>query len=175
MNISLEYIESKTYTTAAYDAVRYGCQYRKEAEECANLVDGKLHYCLPEPSAVVVFLAEAIIGGLAYDMFKALVSKIWTKIKDRKSVKENKVLCDLFSNEESLEQFYLYITEFHNKEMNITSVQEKYIKEEVIADYCGEKASIIHQQTNRFPTAKENIIIHREAYQRAESIIVRRK
>ena len=175
MNISLDYIESKTYPLVAYDAVRYGFQYRKVAKECANSVDGKLNYCLPEPSAVLVFLANAIIGGIAYDLFKTFAKKIWAKIKNHKSIKENKEVCDLFSSEESLEQFYLHITEFHNKEMNITSIQEKYIKEEVIADYCGEKTSIIFQQTNRFPTTQENIVIHQEAYQRAESIIVRKK
>lgn len=175
MNFSLDYIESEPYSSAAYDAVRYGYQYRKEAERYADSVDGKLHHCLPEPSAVLVYLAKNIIGGVVYDLFKIFARKLWTKIKNHKSIKENKEVCDLFSSEESLEQFYLHITEFHNKEMNITSIQEKYIKEEVIADYCGEKTSIIFQQTNRFPTTQENIVIHQEAYQRAESIIVRKK
>lgn len=175
MNFSLDYIESEPYSSAAYDAVRYGYQYRKEAERYANSVGGKLHHCLPEPSAVLVFLAKAIIGGIAYDLFKAFAKKIWIEIKNHKSIKEDKEVCDLFSSEESLEQFYLHITEFHNKEMNITSLQEKYIKEEVIADYYGEKTDIIFQQTNRFPTTQDNIVISQEAYQRAESIIVRKK
>lgn len=175
MNISLDNIENKTYSSVAYDAVRYGYQYRKEAEKLANSGCGTLHHCLPEPSAVLGHLADIIIDGIAFDLFKKLVRKIWTKIKERKSIKENSEVCSLLSDEESLEQFYLNVKEFLNNEMDITTIQEKYIKEEVIADYAGDKASKIYQQYKRLPTTQELIVIHREAYQRAESIIVRKK
>lgn len=90
MNFSLDYIESEPYSSAAYDAVRYGYQYRKEAKECANSVDGKLNYCLPEPSAVLVFLANAIIGGIAYDLFKTFAKKYGQKLKITNQLKRIK-------------------------------------------------------------------------------------
>ncbi len=59
--------------------------------------------------------------------------------------------------------------------MNITEIQEKYIKEEVRADYHGEKSGIIYEEYNRFASVEELIIINKEAFQKANRIIVRKK
>lgn len=175
MESNIQYKEDSKYSKEAIEAVRYGYQYRKEAEVHATENGCKFHYCLSTPSDILLFLAEAIIGGIAYDALKSVVNKTWKKLKGNKLINRDKNVCNILTTKNSLDEFYTYIKEFHQKEMNITEIEEKYIKEEVCADYCGEKSAIIYKEYKRLPSVEELIIIHKEAYQKAERIVVRKK
>lgn len=59
--------------------------------------------------------------------------------------------------------------------MNITEIQEKYIKEEVCADYHSEKSAIIYEEYHRLASVEELTIINKEDFQKANRIIVRKK
>lgn len=171
---NLEYIENLSYSAEVQEAVRYGFQYRKTSEELAKSDNYRLNFCLPNPSDILLFLAEAIIGGVTYDVIKSVALKTWKKLKDRISKNETET-SNILTNEDALVEFYTYIKEFHEKQMNITEQQEKYIKEEVIADYCSEQTSIIFEKHNRLASVKEHIAIHKDAYRKAEYIIIRKK
>ena len=173
MEINIQYKENSTYSNAAIEAVRYGFQYRKEAEVYAIENRCKLNHCLPAPSDILLFLAEAIIGGIAYDVLKSVVHKTWEKLRSKKLINKDKNVHNILTTEESLDEFYTYIKEFHQREMNITEIQEKYIKEEVCADYHGEKSAIIYEKYHRLASVEELIIINKEALQKANRIIVR--
>ena len=58
--------------------------------------------------------------------------------------------------------------------MTITSFQEKYIKEEVIADYVGEKTSIFFHTNKRLPNASEYKTFLQEANLKAQKLISRK-
>lgn len=175
MKNNIQYKENSIYSKEAIEAVRYGFQYRKEAEVHATENGCQLNHCLPAPSDILVFLAEAIIGGIAYDVLKSVVKKTWEKLKGSKLINKDKDVHDILTTEKSLDEFYTYIKEFHQREMNITEIQEKYIKEEVRADYHGEKSGIIYEEYNRLASVEELIIINKEAFQKANRIIVRKK
>lgn len=73
----MEHNKNLSYSNEAFEAVRYGFQYRKTSEELAKSDSDRLNFCLPDPSEILIFLAEAIIGGIVYDALKSI---------DRKSV-----------------------------------------------------------------------------------------
>ena len=90
MEINIQYKENSTYSNAAIEAVRYGFQYRKEAEVYAIENRCKLNHCLSAPSDILLFLAEAIIGGIAYDVLKSVVHKTWEKLRSKKLINKDK-------------------------------------------------------------------------------------
>lgn len=138
---NIEYIEGSVYSSEAYDAVRYGFKYRKISEQQTTSEGGRLNFCIPDSSDILVFLAEVIISGVTFDLLKLCVKKAWEKLKNRISASKDNGLTNIFTNETSLHEFYTYIQEYHEKRMNISEEQAKYIKEEVMADYC---LSLIH-------------------------------
>ena len=177
----IEYQENSSYSIYAYDAVRYCFQFRKAAEELAKSENESLHFNLIEPSDVLIFLAEAILSGVTYDILKSIVTKTWSRIKEKFNANKEDDICKVFLNEDCLLEFYTYIIEFNNRRMSITEQQEEYIKEEVVADYCGKKFSEvldingINDVTDNSAFSKRMTIIYKEGYKKADRIIVRKK
>lgn len=172
---NIEYIEDSVYSSEAYDAVRYGFKYRKISELQAKSEVGRLNFCIPDSSDILIFLAEVVISGVTYDLLKSCVKKVWEKFKDRVHANNDNEITNIFTNETSLYEFYTYIQEYHEKRMNISEEQEKYIKEEVMADYCGEQSSIIFSKYKRLASVEEYKIIFKDGFQKANEIIIRKK
>lgn len=171
----MEHNKNLSYSNEAFEAVRYGFQYRKTSEELAKSDSERLNFCLPDPSEILIFLAEAIIGGIVYDALKSIAVKTWSKFKDQLSLNKEQEVYNILTKDDDLVEFYTYIREFHEKSMRITEQQEKYIKEEVIADYNGEQASIIFSKYKRHVSITEQLDINKEAHKKADIIIVRKK
>lgn len=172
---NIEYIEGSVYSSEAYDAVRYGFKYRKISEQQTTSEGGRLNFCIPDSSDILVFLAEVIISGVTFDLLKLCVKKAWEKLKNRISASKDNGLTNIFTNETSLHEFYTYIQEYHEKRMNISEEQAKYIKEEVMADYCGKQSSIIFSKYKRVASVEEYKIIFKDGLQKANEIIIRKK
>lgn len=171
MQHDLNHILSTQYPSSVHDAVRYGYLYRKESEVC----DSNLHFSLPDASAILLWIASAVASGLVYDVIKENVKHLLSHLKERNQ-KIDKETETVLNDDEALKEFTVYIEEYYAHEMKITIEQEKYIKEEVIADTTAEESSKIYKETGRFVlTKEENISIIKIAYARAEELIQRHK
>lgn len=68
----IEQILNDTYPKSIHDAVRYGYQYRKVSETAGEY----LHFSLPVPSSILLWIAGVVASGIAYDIIKATCSRI---------------------------------------------------------------------------------------------------
>jgi len=161
-----EYKEGIPYGDEVKNAVRYGYQYRKEAEKD----DSSLQYCLPDASDVLLWLGNAILSGYVYDKVKELAKKAqkWLKDNVKKADKETETILE---NEAELKVFYEYVLEFSEHRMSIADEQRKYIKEEIFCNYEAAKESEIYTKKGRMATFEERKIIVREAMEYAEELI----
>lgn len=166
---TLEEIENTQYTDEVKYAVRYGWQYRREAEEHAERI-AKLHYSLPEATNVLYWLANLVITGVAYDLIKKYAKALWEKLMSMKTTIPEDVNT-LLIDEDELKKFVVYVKEFSSKEMLATDEQTKYIREEIIADYIGETAGEIWSATKRLPTHEEWLKIYQDANAFADELL----
>ena len=163
----IEYQEGLEYPERVRNAVRYGYQYRKEAEENK---DSSIKYCLGDPSDILYWIAQIIIGGLSWDLLKMAVKKMFERIKKSETTidsESNKLLTD----ETQLRTFYVYVKEFDEHKMSVDEKTLKCIKEEIIADYAGETIGGIISKENRIPEVEEYVRIFREALVFADSLL----
>ena len=65
----VEFQEGLLYSDDVQNAVRYGYQYRKEAEEHES---GSAHACLSNAPEILLWLGQKVVEGLAWDLFKEL-------------------------------------------------------------------------------------------------------
>ena len=171
MTKDINRILSSQYPSSVNDAVRFGYLYRKESE----VIDSSLHFSLPEASAILLWIASAVASGIAYDVIKESVKHIFSYLKEKKH-KLDKNTETVLEDDDTLKEFVIYIEEYYAHDMKITIEQEKYIKEEVVADTTGKEASRIYKETGRFILTKEEYIsIERIACERAEKLISRHK
>ncbi len=169
-DIDIKQIEMTKYPDAVVFAVRYGYLYRKEAEE--NVDTGShYHQSLSEASPFLNWLANLVLNGLAFDLIKSNAANLWKKLMQMKIEipdEVNKVLID----EDELRQFVKYVDEFGEKKLMTTDKENKYIREEIIADYMGTKAEEIWARENRQLTHEEWLTFLREAAQFADDLLL---
>lgn len=158
-----EYRKGIVYPIEAQTAVRYGYYYRKEAE---RFEDGYVQACLDGSSEILLWIANAVIGGVAYDVIKTAVKKLYQKLFEAKEHIE-KTSEAILSDDSRLEEFCLYVIEFNEHRMEATDKQIKYIREEIIADYLGSKA----EEVGRMLTHEEWVQFTREAFQYADDLL----
>lgn len=165
MKMIEEYKEGIAYSEDVRNAVRYGYQYRKEAE----VNHPSFHSCLHDASDVLLWLGNAILGGIVFDKLKDLAKKAheWLKGKGKKLDKETERVLE---NEAELKVFYEYVREFSEHRMSITEEQRQYIKEEIMADFGAAKESEIYKKEGRFATIEERKVIYREAISYSEKL-----
>lgn len=167
--IDLARIERENYSEAVQDAVRYGYHYRLEAEKHAEH-GCKMHCCIGDPSAVLLWLANLVISGAVFNLIHKTARRLWDKMMQMKvEIPEdvNKVLLD----EDELRRFVKYVDEFDKKELSTTDKERNYIREEIIADYMGKEADAIQELYHRMPTQDEYRIIIRGAYEHADKLL----
>lgn len=164
---AMEFQEGVVYSERVKNAVRYGYQYRKEAEKHKK---SDVKFCLGDPSEILYWIANMIIGGLAWDLIKKSVKKAYEWVLKHginTDHETNKILTD----EIQLRQFYVYIKEFDEHRMSVDKRTLKYIKEEIIADYAGESIGEIISKENRIPETEEYVRILRETLVYADSLL----
>ena len=164
-----EYKEGIAYSEDVRNAVRYGYQYRKEAE--VNYPS--FHFCLHDASDVLLWLGNAILGGIVFDKLKDLAKKAleWLKGKETKIDEETETVLE---NEGEMKVFYEYVREFSEHRMSITEEQRQYIKEEIMADFGAAKESEIYTKEGRMATIEERKVIYREAISYSEKLTMKK-
>lgn len=166
----IEQILYDSYPKSIHDAVRYGYQYRKVSETAGE----HCHFSLSDPSPILLWIAGAVASGIAYDVIKATCIRIVSYLRE-KNKKVDKETETVISDEEALKEFTIFIDEFYTHSMSITEKQEKYIKEEVVADTAAEESSRIRKETNRIIlTTEEYMHVTKVALVRADEIIKRK-
>lgn len=171
MKQEISRILSTQFPTAVHDAVRYGYLYRKESE----IYDSNLHSSLPDASAIMLWIASAVASGVVYDVIKENVKRLYSYLKER-GEKVDKETETVLNDDRALEEFTIYVEEYYAHDMKISVEQEKYIKEEVIADTTGVEVRKIYKETGRVVLTKEEYIdIRKKAQKRADELIHRHK
>lgn len=162
-----DYKEDILYTDEIKDAVRYGYMYRKEAEK---LEENTVHYCHGNTPDILLWLANLIIGGATWDVLKEAAKKLHSSLA--KSLKPlAKTVESVLTEEQELNQFYVYVKEFNEHNMSITKKHFQYIREEIIADFVGKEVSKIYIQRKRMPTTEDYVHIFREANAHADRLM----
>lgn len=168
-DINLLQIDNTQYPEDVIWAIRYGYQYRLEAEKYAD--DGILsNNCLGDAPSALLWLGNLVIGGIAYDVIKKYAKSLWDKLMSMKvSVPDdvNKVLLE----EDELRKFVVFVKEFNDKELTTTLKQTRYIREEIIADYIGNFASDIWEKEGRLPSREEWVQVYRNANNFADKLL----
>ena len=165
------YISGQKYSDKVRNAVRYGYLYRKEAEKHEN---GSSHACLGETSDVLLWLANLIVGGMLWDGIKAIAKKLYSELKRRGS-KCDEVTEVTLKKEVNLKVFYEMVVEFNEHRLTISEEQLKYMREEIIVDYCGNEIGKILGKEKRLPTIDEYKRIYSEAILYADELLKRRE
>lgn len=163
-------ILSSQYSPSVHEAVRYGYLYRKKSETLGD----SLHFCIPEASTVLLWIASSVASGVVYDIIKEKVKHLASHLRKCNKKVDHKTET-ILNDETALKEFTIYIEEYYSHRMNISEGQEKYIKEEVIADTTAKEVGKIYEETGRFVLTKEEyLIIARKAVIRAEELIHRK-
>ncbi len=168
-DIDIRQINNTQYPEDVIRAVRYGYQYRLEAEKYAD--DSILmNNHLEDASGALLWLGELVIGGIAYDAIKGYAKSLWDKLMSMKvSIPDdvNKVLLE----EDELRKFVVFVKEFNDKELTTTSKQTKYIREEIMADHVGRAVDDIWKKEQRLPTQEEWVQVYRDAKSFADKLL----
>lgn len=151
-----EYIKGTSYSEDVVNSVRYGFQYRKIAER--NETD--YHFSLFDPSDILMWIANMVIGGFTWDVIKLSVNKVYGQSNINELDEDTQ---KILTNEDYLKDFCNCILEFNEHRMTVSDEQKKYIIEEIIADYVGKSSSEIIKKYNRLPSEQEYIDIVQKA------------
>lgn len=160
-----EYKEGIDYSDEVRNAVRYGYQYRLAAEE-----NDRINYCLPDASDILLWIANMILSGLAWDKLKLVINKLSSTVTNTKKPIDDDTK-SVLTEEIELEKFYTYVKEFNEQNMSVTAKHFKYIREEIVADYFGKECGKIYDNEHRLPTIEEYIRINREANAHADRLM----
>lgn len=166
MDTIITEIENTQYADNVKYAVRYGYQYRREAERNVNF-----HNCLSDASTILYRLADLVITGVTFDIIKKYAKELWVKLMSMK-IKIPEDVNALLIDEDELKRFVVYVNEFSTKNLTATDAQQKYIREEIMADYVGETAAEIWKKKKRQPTHEEWVTIYRDAVKLADDLLL---
>lgn len=167
--INTPQIEGVQFDEDVRFAVRYGYQYRLVAEENAEK-ENSLKFNLPAASDFLYWLANMVISGVAFEIIKTSATTLWQKLMQRnEAIPEdvNKIMVD----DEELKRFVHYVDEFNRKNLSASEKEILYIREEIIADYVGDKAGEIYEKYHRVPKQKELETITKEAIVLADRLL----
>lgn len=135
--ISLAKYESFLYDAreAAYFGWDYRLKYEKDLEEKGKI---DTHYYLEQCEEIFNFIALAIasgvVGGLAYDVVKKVISNVIDFAKQKGSKEDNSKIFALIENEENMKKFTQYIYEYYTCFENINENVRNAIFEEMVVD-----------------------------------------
>ena len=130
----------------AFNAVRYGYEYREEYEEQIDKYgEVNLCYSLAEPETLYGWLALAalsgIVGSSAFEIVRYVARQIYRKLelknKETDLNDKREQILEFLSNEESLTRFSSYIQDYYNDLSNIKDEVKKAIISEEIADFAA--------------------------------------
>lgn len=164
MNKIPKYEAGLQYSEDVMNSVRYGYLYRKDAEK--NL---SVHACIGDVPDILLWLANAIIGGFVWDVIKSAVNKINRSFKKDDTHLDEETMTVL-KDETNLYNFIIYIKEFNERRMSVDDEQLKYVKKEIEADYVGKELSKIMGQEKREATIQEIMKVYQEAKKKSDHL-----
>lgn len=165
MNKIPKYREGLQYSEEVKNSVRYGYLYRKDAEK--NL---SVHACISDTPDFLLWLANAIIGGFAWDVLKSASKRLYRRLKKHGNNIDEKTM-QVLNDEDQLYQFNIYIREFNERRMSVDEEQLQYIKEEVEADFVGSKLARIMSQERREATTQEIMEVYKDAQKHSDDML----
>ena len=136
----------------AQETIRYGYYYRKEAENNLNI-----HYDLLSPTNYLEWIAAAVLANVSYDLVKYLAIRIYNYIKDNLTSNEKQYsrIIDILNDETKFQEFIKYLQEYKDGLATLEDDKKKYIEEEILADFMGNKAAELYQKEKRVPNAQD--------------------
>nr|DAL66081.1 MAG TPA_asm: DNA-directed RNA polymerase [Caudoviricetes sp.] len=136
----------------AQETIRYGYYYRKEAENNLNI-----HYDLLSPTNYLEWIAAAVLANVSYDLVKYLAIRIYNYIKDNLTSNEKQYsrIIDILNDETKFQEFIKYLQEYKDGLATLEEDKKKYIEEEILADFMGNKAAELYQKEKRVPNAQD--------------------
>lgn len=136
----------------AQETIRYGYYYRKEAEKNLNI-----HYNLLSPTNYLEWIAAAVLADVSYDLVKYLAIRIYNYIKDNLTSNEKQYsrIIDILNDEIKFQEFVKYLQEYKDGFATLDEDKKKYIEEEKLADFMGNKAAELYQKEKRVPNAQD--------------------
>ncbi len=164
------YIEGLQYTDEVLIAVRYGYQYRLDAELYCQ--DESIHFkhCLQDAPDLLNWFANLILSGIAWDVLKGIAAELKERFhREKRNIPP--MAEQILTNQQDLRTFYEYIKEFKEGKLSISNREKKYIYEEIVADYSGKETARIYESEKRFPTKEESKRIMRDAHEAAKMIL----
>lgn len=136
----------------AQETIKYGYYYRKEAEKNLNI-----HYDLLSPTNYLEWIAAAVLAGVSYDLVKYFAIRIYNYIKDNLTSNEKQYsrIIDILNDETKFQEFVKYLQEYKDGLATLEEDKKKYIEEEILADFMGNKAAELYQKEKRVPNAQD--------------------
>lgn len=166
-----EFQEGQTYPKETQFAVRYGYFYRRKAEQEES---GKVHACLGDSPEILLWIANALIGGVVYDVIKNAVKKLYQKMLRAKQHVDTTTE-EILTDESKLNEFCTYVMEFYEHRITANGKQIRYIREEIIADFNGNEVGEFYNKKKRLPTIEEYQEIDRNAQRLADELLKKTK
>lgn len=170
MREEYEFNDGLQYSDEVLNAVRYGYQYRLEAEKYCQEKKIHVNHCLEDAPALLCWIVKLIIDGVAWDSLKKTARSVVEHFQREKRTIPPMVN-EILTDQQSFQQLYEYIKEFKEGKMNISDREREYIIEEIEADYCEKQAAKIYEAEKRFPTVEEYKRIYRDAHEAAMMIL----
>ena len=105
----------------------YGDVYKRQEQKHNSYS----HACLPDTSAILLWLGQKVIDGVIWDLFKVAAKKLYEKFVKSNSYLSEK-LSKFLSDEQDLKRFYTYVKEFNEQNMTCllyTSLTQIYTNE----------------------------------------------
>lgn len=152
----------------AQETIRYGYYYRKEAEKNLNI-----HYDLLSPTNYLEWIAAAVLANVSYDLVKYLAIRIYNYIKDNLTSNEKQYsrIIDILNDETKFQEFIKYLQEYKDGLATLEEDKKKYIEEEILADFMGNKAAELYQKEKRIPNAQDILSFLKEGKEKDISSI----
>lgn len=164
------YIEGLQYPDEVLIAVRYGYQYRLDAELYCQDESIHFHHRLLDAPDLLNWFANLILSGVAWDVLKGIAVELKERFhREKRNIPP--MAEQILTNQQDLRTFYEYIKEFQEGKLNISNREKEFIYEEIVADYSGKETARIYESEKRFPTKEESKRIMRDAHEAADMIL----
>lgn len=136
----------------AQKTIRYGYYYRRKSENSLNI-----HNSLLSPTNYLEWIAAAVLAGATFDLLKCLAIRIYKHIKNNLTSNENRYyyIIDILNDEIKFQEFIKYLQEYKDGLATLEEDKKKYIEEEMMADFIGNKTYELYKKEKRVPNAQD--------------------
>lgn len=132
MREEFEFNDGLQYSDEVLNAVRYGYQYRLEAEKYCQEKKIHVNHCLEDAPALLCWIVKLIIDGVAWDSLKKTARSVVEHFQREKRTIPPMVN-EILTDQQSFQQLYEYIKEFKEGKMRSRQIiagnkQQKFMR-----------------------------------------------